>query len=97
MGAEDQVHYQTVSETVLCTVLIEVVGILNSKPLGYLSPDIADYPEFLSDGPAETLHSLKPCTLTAISLGNTTATFGLDFLVVGSTEPSPQREMETGD
>ena len=33
---------QTFSETVLRTVLIEVEGILNSKPLGYLSSDIAD-------------------------------------------------------
>jgi hypothetical protein len=33
---------QTVTETVLRTVPIEVEGILNSKPLGYLSADIAD-------------------------------------------------------
>jgi hypothetical protein len=33
---------QTVTETVLWTVLIEVEGILNSNPLGYLSADIAD-------------------------------------------------------
>ena len=33
---------QTVTETVLRTVLIKVEGILNSKPLGYLSADIAD-------------------------------------------------------
>ncbi|KAL0147788.1 hypothetical protein M9458_056904 [Cirrhinus mrigala] len=32
----------TVSEEVLSTVLIEVEGILNSKPLGYVSSDIAD-------------------------------------------------------
>lgn len=30
------------SETVLCTVLIEVEGIMNAKPLGYLSSDVAD-------------------------------------------------------
>ncbi|XP_073721977.1 uncharacterized protein [Misgurnus anguillicaudatus] len=33
---------QTVTEEVLRTVLIEVEGILNSKPLGYTSSDIAD-------------------------------------------------------
>lgn len=33
---------QTVMETVHSTVLIEVEGILNAKPLGYLSIDVAD-------------------------------------------------------
>ncbi|KAJ8369248.1 hypothetical protein SKAU_G00092760 [Synaphobranchus kaupii] len=33
---------KTVSEEVLRTVLIEVEGILNSKPLGYVSSDVAD-------------------------------------------------------
>ncbi|KAL1251845.1 hypothetical protein QQF64_019641 [Cirrhinus molitorella] len=33
---------QTVTETVLCTVLIEVEGILNAKPLGYVSSDVSD-------------------------------------------------------
>lgn len=33
---------QTVTEEVLLTVLIEVEGILNSKPLGYISSDVAD-------------------------------------------------------
>lgn len=33
---------QTVTEAVLRTVLIEVEGILNSKPLGYVSSDVAD-------------------------------------------------------
>ncbi|XP_028296698.1 uncharacterized protein LOC114458488 [Gouania willdenowi] len=33
---------QSVSEDLLHTVLIEVEGILNSKPLGYVSSDIAD-------------------------------------------------------
>ncbi|KAK0137359.1 hypothetical protein N1851_026444 [Merluccius polli] len=33
---------QAVSEDVLLTVLIEVEGILNAKPLGYVSSDIAD-------------------------------------------------------
>lgn len=33
---------QTVSEEVLQTVLIEVEGILNSKPLGYVSTDLAE-------------------------------------------------------
>ena len=32
---------QTVTESVLLTVLIEVEGMLNSKPLGYVSSDIA--------------------------------------------------------
>lgn len=33
---------QAVSEDVLSTVLVEVEGILNSKPLGYASTDVAD-------------------------------------------------------
>ena len=33
---------QMVTEEVLRTVLIEIEGILNSKPLGYVSSDIAD-------------------------------------------------------
>lgn len=33
---------QTVTEEVLDTVLIEIEGILNSKPLGYVSSDLAD-------------------------------------------------------
>lgn len=33
---------QSVSEDVLSTVLVEVEGILNSKPLGYVSTDVAD-------------------------------------------------------
>lgn len=33
---------QIVSEEVLSTVLVEVEGILNSKPLGYVSLDISD-------------------------------------------------------
>lgn len=33
---------QTVTEEVLRTILIEVEGILNSRPLGYVSSDIAD-------------------------------------------------------
>lgn len=33
---------QTVTEEVLRTVLVEVEGILNSKPLGYTSSDVAD-------------------------------------------------------
>ncbi|XP_048865547.1 uncharacterized protein LOC125739453 isoform X1 [Brienomyrus brachyistius] len=36
------VQAQTVTEEVLRTVLVEVEGILNSKPLGYVSTDIAD-------------------------------------------------------
>lgn len=36
------VKAQTVTEEVLNTVLIEVEGILNSKPLGYVSTDVAD-------------------------------------------------------
>ncbi|XP_052443245.1 uncharacterized protein LOC127984578 [Carassius gibelio] len=33
---------QTVTEALLRTVLVEVEGILNSKPLGYVSSDVAD-------------------------------------------------------
>lgn len=36
------IQSQTVPEEVLRTVLIEVEGILNSKPLGYVSTDVAD-------------------------------------------------------
>lgn len=36
------IQMQTVTEEVLCTVLIEIEGILNSKPLGYVSSDVAD-------------------------------------------------------
>lgn len=33
---------QVVTEEVFITILIEVEGILNSKPLGYVSTDVAD-------------------------------------------------------
>lgn len=33
---------QTVTETVLRTVLIEVEGILNAKPLGYVSSNVSE-------------------------------------------------------
>jgi len=33
---------QVVAEEVLLTALIEVEGLLNSKPLGYASSDVAD-------------------------------------------------------
>ncbi|KAL2096877.1 hypothetical protein ACEWY4_006084 [Coilia grayii] len=36
------IQSRTVTEEVLRTVLIEVEGILNSKPLGYVSSDVAD-------------------------------------------------------
>lgn len=36
------IQMQTITEEVLWTVLIEVEGILNSKPLGYVSSDITD-------------------------------------------------------
>ena len=36
------IQSQSVTEEVLRTVLIEVEGILNSKPLGYVSTDVAD-------------------------------------------------------
>lgn len=36
------IQLQTVTKEVLRTVLIEIEGILNSKPLGYVSSDIAD-------------------------------------------------------
>ncbi|KAL2084932.1 hypothetical protein ACEWY4_020450 [Coilia grayii] len=35
-------HGQIVPEEVFATVLVEVEGILNSKPLGYVSSDVAD-------------------------------------------------------
>ena len=36
------VVHQPVSEDILSTVLIEVEGILNSKPLGYTSSDVVN-------------------------------------------------------
>lgn len=33
---------QTVPDPVLLTTLVEVEGIMNAKPLGYLSPDVSD-------------------------------------------------------
>ncbi len=33
---------QTVTEEVLRTILIEVENVLNSRPLGYVSSDVAD-------------------------------------------------------
>ncbi len=36
------IRAQTVTEEVLRTVLVEVEGVLNSKPLGYTSSDVAD-------------------------------------------------------
>lgn len=36
------IQAQTVPEEVLRTVLIEAEGILNSKPLGYVSTDVTD-------------------------------------------------------
>lgn len=35
-------YYGTLSKEVLRTVMVEIEGILNSKPLGYVSSDIAD-------------------------------------------------------
>lgn len=37
------VESQAVLEEVLLTLILEVKAILNSKPLGYLSADIADF------------------------------------------------------
>ena len=41
-GLQVAVGSQAVSEDVLHTTLVEVEGILNSKPLGYVSADVAD-------------------------------------------------------
>lgn len=41
-GLQVAVGSQSVSEDVLYTTLVEVEGILNSKPLGYVSADVAD-------------------------------------------------------
>ncbi|KAK0139826.1 hypothetical protein N1851_023268 [Merluccius polli] len=41
-GLQVAVGSQSVSEDVLYTALVEVEGILNSKPLGYVSADVAD-------------------------------------------------------
>ncbi|XP_062414781.1 uncharacterized protein LOC134107206 [Pungitius pungitius] len=41
-GLQVAVGSQSVSEDVLHTTLVEVEGILNSKPLGYVSTDVAD-------------------------------------------------------
>lgn len=43
MGTRGEVcEAQTMPEEVLMTVLVEVEGILNSRPLGYVSSDLAD-------------------------------------------------------
>lgn len=41
-GLQVAVGSQSVSEDILYTVLVEVEGILNSKPLGYVPADVAD-------------------------------------------------------
>ncbi|XP_033639868.1 uncharacterized protein LOC117300250 [Asterias rubens] len=41
-GLKVVIKDQSVTEAVLRTVLIEIEGILNSKPLGYISSDVAD-------------------------------------------------------
>lgn len=41
-GLQVAVGSQAVSEDVLSTVLVEVEGVLNLKPLGYVSADVAD-------------------------------------------------------
>ena len=41
-GLQVAMGSQSVSEDVLYTALVEVEGILNSKPLGYMSADVAD-------------------------------------------------------
>ena len=42
MALHVAVGNQPTTETVLHTVMVEVEGILNSKPLGYISSDLAD-------------------------------------------------------
>lgn len=55
---------QTVTKEVFRTVLIEVEGILNAKPLGYVSTDVANADPWTTfSWGSLTLHSLKWCTL----------------------------------
>ncbi|KAL1272022.1 hypothetical protein QQF64_031038 [Cirrhinus molitorella] len=61
---------QTVTEEVLSTVLIEVEGILNSKPLGYTSSNVADFdpvtPNYLLMGRPDS--ALPPVVYPATEL-----------------------------
>ena len=56
---------QTVTEEVLQTVLIEVEGILNSKPLGYVSTDVADVDPVTPRRVTKTIRSVDGKVRTA--------------------------------
>lgn len=90
MALNAAVGSQTTSETVLHTVLVEVEGILNSKPLGYVSSDLADpdpvTPNVLLMG-SRMLPFLRPSTVKVTSSADVNGVTARSWLI-NSGQPS---------